>query len=131
MSRRYSARSGAPATAERVAALTASGDPVAAQVWGDAVEALSLALATYTLLLDPAAIILGGGLSEAGHLLADPLAERLQKRLTFRAAPPIHHAALGVKAGMLGASLLGWRAAGHPDAGTTWPLDVLKAPPVA
>ncbi|MFD0891561.1 ROK family protein, partial [Streptosporangium algeriense] len=63
------------------AALIASGDPVAAAVWDDAVEALSLALATYTLLLDPEAIVLGGGLAESGDLLAVPLAERLGRRL--------------------------------------------------
>ncbi|OUC92309.1 ROK family protein [Streptosporangium minutum] len=129
--RRYSARAASPATAEQVAALTVSGDPVAAEVWDDAVEALSLALATYTLLLDPSAIVLGGGLAEAGPLLADPLADRLRKRLTFRAAPPLRPAALGVNAGMLGAALLGWRAAGVPDAGATWSLDVLKSPRVA
>ncbi|MET8336518.1 ROK family protein [Streptosporangium canum] len=129
--RRYSARAASPATAEQVAALTASGDPVAAEVWDDAVEALSLALATYTLLLDPSAIVLGGGLAEAGPLLSDPLADRLRKRLTFRAAPPLRPAALGVNAGMLGAALLGWRAAGVPDAGATWSLDVLKSPRVA
>jgi glucokinase len=120
-----------PVTAEQVAALTASGDPVAMEVWDDAVEALSLALATYTLLLDPSAIVLGGGLAEAGRLLSDPLAERLQKRLTFREAPPLRPAVLGVRAGMLGAALLGWRAAGVPDAGATWPLDVLKSSRVA
>ncbi|MFI6889637.1 ROK family protein [Streptosporangium canum] len=129
--RRYSVRAASPATAEQVAALTVSGDPVAAEVWDDAVEALSLALATYTLLLDPSVIVLGGGLAEAGPLLSDPLADRLRKRLTFRAAPPLRPAALGVNAGMLGAALLGWRAAGVPDAGATWSLDVLKSPRVA
>ncbi|MEV4182621.1 ROK family protein [Streptosporangium canum] len=129
--RRYSARAASPATAEQVAALTVAGDPVAAEVWEDAVEALSLALATYTLLLDPSAIVLGGGLAEAGPLLSHPLADRLRKRLTFRAAPPLRPAALGVNAGMLGAALLGWRAAGVPDAGATWSLDVLKSPRVA
>ncbi|MEU8383397.1 ROK family protein [Streptosporangium sp. NPDC048865] len=118
-------------TAEQVAALTASGDPLATEIWGDAVEALSLALATYTLLLDPSVIVLGGGLAEAGPLLSDPLAERLRKRLTFRDAPPLRQAALGVSAGMLGAALLGWRAAGFTDAGTTWSLDVLKSSRVA
>lgn len=129
--RRYSARAASPATAEQVAALTVSGDPLAVEVWGEAVEALSLALATYTLLLDPSAIVLGGGLAEAGPLLSDPLAERLRGRLTFRDAPPLRPAALGVNAGMLGAALLGWRAAGIPDAGATWSLDVLKSPRVA
>lgn len=131
VARRYSARAGSSTTAERVAALTASGDPVAAAVWHDATEALSLALATYTLLLDPSAIVLGGGLAEAGHLLSDPLADRLQRRLTFRKAPPLHPAALGVNASMLGAALLGWHAAGSPEVGATWSLDVLKSPRVA
>ncbi|MEU8204501.1 ROK family protein [Streptosporangium sp. NPDC049046] len=121
----------ASVSAERVAALTASGDPLAVEIWDDAIEALSLALATYTLLLDPSAIVLGGGLAEAGPLLSDPLAERLGKRLAFRDAPPLRHAALGMSAGMLGAALLGWRAAGFTDAGTTWSLDVLKSPHVA
>ncbi|GAA3138327.1 ROK family protein [Planomonospora alba] len=126
VARRYSARAASPATAERVAALTAAGDPVAVKVWDDAVEALSLALATYTLLLDPSAIVLGGGLAEAGPLLSDPLAARLGERLTFRSAPPLRKAALGVSAGMLGAALLGWRAAGVPDARASWALDVPK-----
>ncbi|WP_068925356.1 ROK family protein [Planobispora rosea] len=129
--RRYSARAASPATAEQVAALTAAGDPVAAEVWDEAVEALSLALATYTLLLDPSAIVLGGGLAEAGSLLSDPLAKRLAERLAFRAAPPLRRAVLGVDAGMLGASLLGWRAAGFPHAGASWSPDVPKTPTVS
>lgn len=147
VARRYSARatssaapaspvtvptaSPAPVTAEQVAALTASGDPLAMEIWGEAVEALSLALATYTLLLDPSAIVLGGGLAEAGPLLSVPLAERLGKRLAFRDAPPLCQAALGMSAGMLGAALLGWRAAGFADAGANWSPDVLKSPRVA
>ncbi|MBB2913248.1 glucokinase [Streptosporangium becharense] len=117
----------AAVTAERIAALTAAGDPVAREVWDDAVEALSLALATYTLLLDPSVIVLGGGLAEAGPLLSDPLTERLRGRLSFRDAPPLRHAALGVNAGMLGAALLGWRAAGFADAGVAWSVDVPKS----
>ncbi|GGP85235.1 sugar kinase [Streptosporangium pseudovulgare] len=122
---------GTPVTAEQVAALTAAGDPVATQIWGEAVEALALSLATYTLLLDPSVIVLGGGLAESGPLLSDPLSGRLRELLTFREAPPIRRAALGVNAGMLGAALLGWRAAGEPGAGATWRLDVPKSPGVA
>ncbi|GII00552.1 ROK family protein [Planobispora takensis] len=129
--RRYSARADRPATAKEVAALTVAGDPVATAVWDEAIEALSLALATYTLLLDPSAIVLGGGLAEAGPLLSDPLSERLAKRLAFRSAPPLRRAVLGVDAGMLGASLLGWRAAGVRDAGASWTLDVPTTPMVS
>ncbi|WP_308250039.1 ROK family protein [Sphaerisporangium fuscum] len=119
-----------PATAEDVVALAMRGDPDASAIWDDALEALSLALASYTLLMDPSSIIIGGGLAEAGPALFDPLAERLQERLTFRTAPPLRRAALGVNAGMLGAALLGWQAAGVPDAGASWSLDVLRSPSV-
>ncbi|WP_279339067.1 ROK family protein [Sphaerisporangium perillae] len=117
-------------SAEDVVALAMRGDPHASAVWDEALEALSLALASYTLLLDPSSIVIGGGLAEAGEALFEPLAERLQSRLTFRAAPPLRHAALGVNAGMLGAALLGWQAAGIPDAGSTWAIDVLRSPSV-
>ncbi|GII91815.1 ROK family protein [Sinosporangium siamense] len=129
--RRYSIRAGRPDTrAEQVVSLARAGDPIAVEVWNDAIEALSLGLASYTLLLDPILIVLGGGLAEAGPALTDPLRERLAKRLTFREAPPLRPAALGVNAGMLGAALLGWQAAGHPDIGHTWTVNVPETPPV-
>jgi glucokinase len=126
VARRYAVRSGRTVPTEDVAALAAAADPVAAQIWTEAVEALSLALATYTLLLDPSVIVIGGGLAEAGSLLFTPLTERLAAHLAFRAAPPLRPALLGTQAGMLGAALLGWQVAGLPDIGPTWPTDVLK-----
>ncbi|MEU7892240.1 ROK family protein [Nonomuraea sp. NPDC049152] len=127
--RRYSERSGVPGVkAEEV---VASDDPLAIEVWDEAVEALSLALATYTLLLDPSVIVLGGGLAEAGPALFDPVRTRLVKRLAFRDAPPLVPASLGVNAGMLGAALLGWTAAGRPSVGTGWTMDVRSAPAVS
>jgi glucokinase len=124
------AAASAPASAEDVVALAMRGDPDASAVWDEALEALSIALASYTLLLDPSSIVIGGGLAEAGPALFEPLAERLEGRLTFRAAPPLRRAALGMNAGMLGAALLGWQAAGIPDAGASWALDVLRSPSV-
>lgn len=84
-------------------------DPLAVQVWGEAVEALALALSTYVLLADPSMIVIGGGLAQAGDALVVPLRERLAARLAFREAPSIGVSALGVEAGMLGAALLAWR----------------------
>ncbi|WP_055506095.1 ROK family protein [Nonomuraea pusilla] len=127
--RRYSLRAGLEGV--RAEQVVSSDDPIAIEVWDEAVEALSLALATYTLLLDPSLIVLGGGLSEAGPALFDPVRTRLVKRLTFRDAPPLVPAALGVDAGMLGAALLGWRAAGRPDLGPDWSTDVRSAPSVS
>ncbi|MFI7151831.1 ROK family protein [Nonomuraea sp. NPDC050022] len=86
------------------------GDAQAVAVWNEAVEALSLALATYTLLLDPALVVIGGGLSLAGDTLIAPLRDRLAALLTFRRPPALRVSALGVHAGLLGAGLLGWRA---------------------
>ncbi|MEV4101881.1 ROK family protein [Nonomuraea sp. NPDC049649] len=127
--RRYSQRTGQEGVkAEQV---VTSDDPIAIEVWDEAVEALSLALATYTLLLDPAMIVLGGGLSQAGPALFDPVRTRLVKRLSFREAPPLLPAALGVDAGMLGAALLGWRAAGRPELGPGWEVDVRATPLVS
>ncbi|MET8985943.1 ROK family protein [Nonomuraea wenchangensis] len=127
--RRYSQRAGLEGV--RAEQVVTSDDPIAIEVWDEAVEALSLALATYTLLLDPSAIVLGGGLAEAGPALFDPVRTRLVKRLAFRDAPPLIPAALGVDAGMLGAALLGWRAAGRPELGPGWDVDVRSAPLVS
>ncbi len=127
--RRYSLRAGIDDV--RAEQVVTSDDPVAVEVWDEAVEALSLALATYTLLLDPSMIVLGGGLAEAGPALFDPVRTRLVKRLAFRDAPPLLPAALGVDAGMLGAALLGWRAAGRAELGAGWAMDVRSVPLVS
>ncbi|GAA0364058.1 ROK family protein [Microbispora corallina] len=124
--RRYETRTGRAATAKDVVGLAASGDPAAQEVFGEAVEALAISLASYVLTMDPSLIVIGGGLSEAGPALFDPLRERLAARLTFRDPPPLCPAALGVQAGMLGAALLGWQAVGAHDVGRDWSLDVLR-----
>jgi glucokinase len=102
------------ASAVDVARRVRGGDPQAVTVWGEAVEALALALATYTLLLDPALIVIGGGLAQAGDLLLDPLRERLGARLAFRPAPTVRASELGPDAGLLGAGLLGFRVLPRP-----------------
>jgi glucokinase len=96
---------GAPAAVE-VARAVAAGDPRAALVWAGAVDTLALALATYTLILDPAAIVIGGGLAESGDLLLAPLRTRLAAALTFRPPPRLRASALGMRAGLLGAAAL-------------------------
>ncbi|MGR6916576.1 ROK family protein [[Actinomadura] parvosata] len=104
------ARFGAPGAEEVVRALL-DGNPRAAAVWDDAVDALALALATYTRVLDPAAVVIGGGVAQAGETLLAPLRTRLSARLGERPAPQIRASSLGAVAGLMGAGLLGWRAA--------------------
>nr|WP_307934221.1 ROK family protein [Salinispora arenicola] len=89
-----------------VATRAAAGDPLAQQVWTDAVEALADGLATGQALFDVEAVVLGGGLARAGAQLLDPLRAALHDRMTFHREPRLVPAALGAEAGCLGAALL-------------------------
>lgn len=111
LSRRYAARTGKDVPAASVVARLDT-DPVAREVWADAVRALALGLTTATLLLDPAVLLLGGGFTNAGEALLRPLRTVLQEGLAWRAAPPILMAELGDEAGRIGAATLAFRAAG-------------------
>lgn len=105
---------------EDVLGRAVSGDPDAARVWREAVEALAIALAGYTLTLDPELLVIGGGLAECRERLLVPLRERLRARLALREPPPLAMAELGSRAAVMGAALLAWRAAGEPEAGDDW-----------
>jgi glucokinase len=116
ISRRYQARTGRPASAAEVIGLSAAGDPAAGGVFDEALAALSQVLTGCVLLLDPALIVLGGGLALAGDALLEPLAERLRAGLAWRAgpgrpaAPPLRIGRFGDQAGRIGAALVGWQA---------------------
>jgi glucokinase len=113
---RYRARTGADVTAEQVGRRAQSGDAVATEVWDEAIEALAGALLTYTTMLDPELVIVGGGLAAAGDRLLQPLRERLKARSTFQRVPRITSAALGDESGCVGAALLAWKLVGPPPA---------------
>lgn len=104
--RAYTALTGQPATAAEVAVRAAAGEPDAAEVWRQAVDALADGLVVGLSLLDPSVVVLGGGLAEAGDVLLDPLREAVQARLTFQRMPELVRADLGDQAGCLGAGLL-------------------------
>jgi glucokinase len=111
VARRYAATraaAGDPVAATSADAVVAQldSDPAARAVWVKAIEALALALATTTLLVDPGLIVLGGGLARAGDALLKPLSGRLAARLAWREPPPLELSALGTDAGWRGASLL-------------------------
>jgi len=107
IARRYAARTGTTRSAEDIVARLAD-DADATAVWGEAVAALGLALATYTLLLDPAVIVLSGGLAGAGAVLRDGVVAALTERLLWRPVPPIALSPLAGRAGLRGAALLAW-----------------------
>jgi len=92
-------------TAARVAAAAANGDPVATEVWSRACEALAEALATYSILMDPALIVLGGGLSLAGENLLGPVRDGLAARITLPGLPELIAARWGDRGALIGAAL--------------------------
>ncbi|MFD8258196.1 ROK family protein [Streptomyces griseoluteus] len=103
----WAAASGrADADAADCARAVAAGDPDAARVWTEAVDALADGLVTAITLLDPGTLIVGGGLAEAGDVLFRPLGAAIERRITFQGPPVLVPAALGDGAGCLGAALL-------------------------
>ncbi|KJK51596.1 ROK family transcriptional regulator [Lentzea aerocolonigenes] len=106
IARRYTALTGREVCgAVDVARRVEAGEPEAAAVWDDAVEALVTALAWTASVLAPEVVVVGGGLSGANGLLLDPLAKGLSARLTFQREPRLVPAALGGLAGCHGAAL--------------------------
>jgi glucokinase len=111
IARRYRERTGVSrSAAELVGRLAADADAHA--VWTEAAEALGAVLAATTLVLDPARIVLSGGLAAAGPALHAPVAGALAARLSWRPAPELVVSPLAGDAGLLGAALLAWRAIG-------------------
>ena len=64
-------------------------------------------IASLTAVLDPAVVVIGGGVSEAGDLLLDPVRGGVRPQLTGRGHRPvaeIRRARLGNRAGLIGAA---------------------------
>ncbi len=119
IARRYRAMGGVAGRTVAEIVAGRAGDEAAARVWRDAIQALSLGLATLTLLLDPALIVLSGGLAAAEGLF-DPLAAALVARLAWRPAPPLRQSLLGLDGALLGAAMIGFRHAGRTELAAAW-----------
>ena len=81
------------------------GDARAREIWESALDALALDLAHTVALLAPEAIVIGGGLSQAGAALFEPLERRLDAILTYQRRPKLLPASIGENAGVIGAAL--------------------------
>jgi glucokinase len=120
IARRYSPEA---VGAEEVARGALVADPVARQIWGEAIDALALAIANYVTLLDPELVVVGGGMAAVGSALFEPLQTGVRRLVRFGAPPPIVAASLGEDAGRTGAAIQAWRAAGLSDAALGgWPV---------
>jgi glucokinase len=98
----------AGATAKELADDGAQGHPVGIAALRRAGRALGIGIASATNLCDLEVVAIGGGLSQAGPLLLDPLEEALREhtRLDFARQVQVVPAALGQSAGLVGAAAL-------------------------
>jgi glucokinase len=113
---RYGREIGRPvARAEEVLEAAASGEPAAVEVVRSAGEVLGNALAFVVNLLDPAAIVVGGGLGLAGGLYWESLVRSARTHIWNEAARtlPILPAGLGADAGWIGAAVAAAERAGE------------------
>jgi predicted NBD/HSP70 family sugar kinase len=76
---RYVEAGGATETVENIFLRAASAEPAASATISEVLDELALAMANAITLLDPARVVIGGGLAGAGRAFIDPLAERVAK----------------------------------------------------
>jgi glucokinase len=104
--RRWSAATGQAGDAEQVAERARAGEPEAVRIWTEAVDALTSVIAPVVAAVGIELVVVGGGLAHAGATLFDPLRAALAERLGARDDVRSEPAALGDRAGALGAAAL-------------------------
>ena len=106
IARRYSGLSGVSVSGARgVFAAAGDGDAIALRVIDDAVAALAFSVAQLVAILGTEAVVIGGGLAQAGDALFGPLRQQVEKNLSFHRHPVILAAQMGQDAGLIGAAL--------------------------
>jgi glucokinase len=109
----------APVTGDSIAAAARDGDPVALQAFATVGEYLGRGIADLVMCLDPAAVILGGGVATAGELLRGPTDASLRRCLVAHekmAETQVLIGLLGASAGALGVAHLASRQGEHAKA---------------
>jgi glucokinase len=84
-----------------------AGNELALSAFNKQADWLGLACASYSLILDPQAIIIGGGVVDAGELFLAPVREAMRKYMPFAEShvpPEIIAAKFGNDAGLVGAA---------------------------
>jgi glucokinase len=101
-----------PFTSEKVVEHAQEGDSLCLRIWDDACFYLSLACVNIQHLYNPARIVIGGGMADAGSFLLDRLHERVREQTWDLCddSPEIMPATLGYDAGVIGAAGLAFRA---------------------
>jgi glucokinase len=106
-------REGGQLRAPALMALARAGEPEALEVVERAARHLGAGLASLANVFNPEALVVGGGVGEAGEVLLRPAREEYRRRaLPPNAAAPILQAGFGNEAGIVGAALLARERAG-------------------
>jgi glucokinase len=92
-------------TAKAVAEAASAGDPVAQQIWQDAVSWLGIGISSACNLINPGRVVIGGGLTEAGEQLFAPLRDIMRYRALAKQAV-LARASLGAVVGIMGGAAL-------------------------
>lgn len=97
-----------------LATLANQGEAIALSIWDQVAQKLSTSLMNCCWLLNPEAIIIGGGVAKAGPLLFTPLEKHLRAQLSpaFKENLRILPARFGNEAGIIGAATLALEEAG-------------------
>ena len=107
ITQRYNQIAQAPLpTAEDVAQVAQSGDLLAQQILASAGAALGVSIAWLVNVLDPEAVIIGGGLGSAGGMYWDAMEASIREHIWADTSRdlPVRAATLGPDAGMIGAA---------------------------
>ncbi|MDB4408665.1 ROK family protein [Akkermansiaceae bacterium] len=102
-------------TPEKLAKAAVYHDEIALKIWDAVAKKLATAIMNCCWLLNPQAIIIGGGVAKAGSTLFAPLDQHLRAQLSdpFKENLRILPARFGNEAGIIGAATLALEQAGH------------------
>ncbi|WP_235916351.1 ROK family protein [Antrihabitans cavernicola] len=106
ITREYTRRSGREIDGSAAVFAALETDPVAREVWSDAVEAMADGMIGVIHAVSPELLVLAGGLAGAGSAVTEPLRRALDARLTVVPAPDVVVGKFGARAGLVAAGLL-------------------------
>ena len=92
-------------TGQAITDAARDGDPVALAAFNTTGQWLGAGIASLAVLLDPACVVIGGGVIDAGEILLKPTRESLERNMPFAGKhpyPQIIAAQLGNEAGLVG-----------------------------
>ena len=92
-------------TGQAITEAAREGDPVALAAFNTTGQWLGAGIASLSVLLDPACVVIGGGVIDAGEILLKPTRESLERNMPFAGKhpyPQVIAAQLGNEAGLVG-----------------------------